>query len=128
MKIRQGFVSNSSTSSFCIYGTCISSSELEELLKSEYKAMIALSSEEPDEDELEYDWGTVLDDLFSNEDGNWTYYDIGGDGEYFIGRSWTDIDDNETGRQFKDKIEAVISKYFNTEGVSFGSHEEAYTD
>lgn len=128
MKIRHGFVSNSSTSSFCIYGTCISDSELEEILRPEYKAMIALAENEPDEDEPEYDWGTILDDLFSEEEGDWTYYDIGGDGEIYIGRSVTDIKDDETGRQFKDKVEAVIKKYFDTKGVTFGYHEEAYAD
>ncbi len=51
MKIRQGFVSNSSTSSFCIYGTILDSDEIIENLKAEYKAMFALSDD--DEDELE---------------------------------------------------------------------------
>jgi hypothetical protein len=126
MKIRQGFVSNSSTSSFCIYGTCLDSSEIIGKLKTEYKTALMLAQDSDDEDDL--DVSDFLEQFFGEQDGSWTYYDPCEDGNYYIGRSWTDIKDEETARQFKDKIEQIIGKYFNAEGVNFGNYEEAFSD
>lgn len=75
MKTRQGFVSNSSTTSFLMYGADI----------------------------------TNEDDLSRLEDAGLTEF-YGGDYGNFIGRSWNEVGDNQTGGEFKAEIEAAITQ------------------
>lgn len=109
MKIRHGFVSNSSSSSFLIYGYCIedgdggikgladkhnvSESKVEEIIE---KAGLS---------------------LIYGEEGYNTY----------IGKSWSSIGDNETGSQFRKNIEDKIEQLFG-EKKDCGTHEEAWRD
>ena len=94
MKIRSGFVSNSSSSSFLIYGKEIDISELAK--------KVGLTEENY------YELFEMLDDKKYLDKINL----ISGCGsEYFyLGRSWDSIDDNETGREFKKSIKDEISK------------------
>ena len=112
MKIRQGFVSNSSSSSFCIYGANSDSSEaLFDALK---KAAIKnIAEEDPDADEDEYDddpCGT-LETL--SLDGMSVHFNYD-DRTVYIGRELTTIGDNETGQQFKD---SVIDNFVKLSGL-----------
>lgn len=83
MKLRNGFVSNSSTSSFLIYGVEVEAG---------WEASEAL-------------YGEILDkyDLSS-----WC---INGE-NLFIGESWCNVRDDETGRQFKDRVQKAINDLF----------------
>lgn len=76
MKIRIGFVSNSSNTSFCIYGIYIKndSEDLQEAIR-------------------------ILD-LYQ-------HYGQDEDGLY-VGKQWSDIKDDETGKQFKDSVKEKI--------------------
>ena len=78
MKIRKGFVSNSSSTSFCIYGIHV------------------------------YD---PADDLYeeAEELGLFVRGDQCGDGLY-IGKSWTRIGDDETGKEFKESAQVIVNK------------------
>ena len=96
MKIRQGFVSNSSTTSFCIYGAMIPSSKI--------KDMWSLAEE-------------VGLECFCPE------YNDG----YCVGISWSSVGDDETGRQFKDRVEALVEKLVGKK-VLCQTHEEAWRD
>jgi len=93
MKIRNGFVSNSSSSSFCIYGIKIKGREKEG---------------RAEEIGLEAHYG----------DSNL------GDNYLYIGRSWCNIGDNETGAQFKKDIEKKIKDAFGIDKCS--TIEEAW--
>ena len=93
MKIRIGFVSNSSSCSFCVYGVRV-------------------------EEKLDYDKEEALInsglsvEIFQSDDKA-------------VGISWSSIKDNETGKQFKERIEKLIKKYFEGE-LQFGTQEDGY--
>jgi hypothetical protein len=95
MKIRNGFVSNSSSSSFCIFGI-YSETKTYEALK---KAVTEEDSTEGSEEEEVGDY-EVVDKI--SEKTNLSYHSS--DDGYWLGTSWMRIGDDETGRQFKDKI------------------------
>jgi len=97
MKIRYGFVSNSSTTTFCIYGTCI---DVKEFLNAEDIKKV---------ENGEYNVVEMcMEKLFAekNIDDSIRYY------EYFnkvyIGRELTSIKDDETGKDFKESTEKLI--------------------
>jgi hypothetical protein len=87
MKIRQGFVSNSSTTSFCIYG-------IKTTKDFDYKKVKELGLEE---------YGSRPYDDDCNH----------------IGISWYGIKDDETGLQFKNRVEKLIEEA--------GFDEQCYT-
>ena len=128
MKIRQGFVSNSSSSSFLIYGTTISSSKivndsvLKAMIESEEAKDLGIKNLEEAKKSFEDDTVDTLDCLLGMSVYRPDYYG----GSYYIGRSWDEVQDDETGRQFKDRIEAKIKKFYPE--AKFGTHEEAWHD
>lgn len=97
MKIRLGFVSNSSTGSFCLFGAHVDS--LDDIRK----------WDEDNEDEDGYY------DSFYTEAGkldltfiSCNEYDDG----YYIGLNWSGVKDEETGAEFKKRASDLIAKYF----------------
>lgn len=89
MKIRSGFVSNSSTSSFLVYGTVIDYTKLEKLLEAKYGEdceIYEVLENEGLEQYSETDYGNV------------------------VGVSFTDIGEDETPRQFKQRVKAKIEE------------------
>ena len=101
MKIRNGFVSNSSTTSFCIYGV--------------------ESDRSFDEDDKHWEEMREL--------GIESYMEPDSDIHY-AGISFTKIKDDETGKQFKDRVEKTLKEYFGKEinGLEFGIQEAAWRD
>ena len=88
MRIRVGFVSNSSSSSFCAYGLRIDNF-------AEYN-----------------DEGKLLQDLHKLLEGTCLDYMTGEDDELYVGRAPSTIGDNETGKEFKQKAKQDILKCF----------------
>lgn len=43
----------------------------------------------------------------------------------YIGRSWSEVGDDETGKQFKDRVEAELKGVFGDK-LEFDTYEEAY--
>lgn len=97
MKVRSGFVSNSSSSSFIIYGAWIN----QEMVKSH------LSEEQLKEiKEDEYLLTEVAEGL-----PMFVHFDYD-DRECAFGKSWSNIDDDETGKQFKKSVEKQLKELF----------------
>lgn len=117
MKARFGFVSNSSSCSFLIYGIRIDQDKLSEILKDEFKQGL----EEAIEDDNLYDFLEKIFPDFNVEQPD--YYDD----EFYIGKSWSSIKDDETGKVFKDNICSKLSEAFKTD-INCGTYQEAWED
>ena len=104
MKVRNGFVSNSSSSSFLMYGIVAEEDDLN--IK--------------DSEDL-YD---IAEDLFENELTIYANDNING---IYIGASWDSIKDDETGAEFKSRIESIF-KYTLKKDVKCSTIEDSWYD
>ena len=102
MKIRQGFVSNSSTTSFCIYGAM---------------------SNDISEDFEDMDLYEVCDELGIEYHQGPYGYDNG-----WIGIEWATIGDDETGAQFKARVEGLLFSKLGVPAEKCRTHAEAWYD
>ena len=106
MKIRNGFVSNSSSSSFVIYGVSMyyDSDDYNTFLKKYFTTEDITKINSGDymiEDLIDY---TKLGlELFEDYEGELVY----------IGRSWSDINDDETGAQLKESVKSKLAEFSN---------------
>jgi len=119
MKIRLGFVANSSSSSFCVFGAAIDDSDMIEAL---LKANI-ITKEESESDDV-YAWELLELPAVQKrmKELNLTYTGDSDNNVTYIGREFTSIGDNETGKQFKDGIKKGIEKFMGKE-VEVDTHE-----
>jgi hypothetical protein len=109
MKVRSGFVSNSSSSSFCIYGTCFELDEMLEKVRSVNFLTEDVLNEiaQFEEDGEYYEITEILQskmNLEFNQDEEQE--------SFWIGKSWSSIGDDETGREFKESVKAELEKMF----------------
>jgi hypothetical protein len=114
MKVRLGFVSNSSASSFCIYGAAFENDEV--------KKMLGIKDDESVEDD-DGDYGIVekLEKKTGLTCGGWgADYDT-----FYIGRSYDTLKDDETGKQFKESVEKKLKELFGKK-VKCEHMEEAW--
>ena len=97
MKIRSGFVSNSSSSSFIAYGKILScgNEELLEFIKNKSEDIYnEIKDETLEREDLIEEIANILElQCYFDED------------QSYLGIQWADINDDETGNQFKQKIE-----------------------
>jgi len=122
MKFRFGFVSNSSTTSFCIYGIVLANTEdfLEKLADKDLRDFYNSNNED-------------LDKLFNLTRSGLTYH-IGPEGEgFYIGKDMDQIKDEETFGEFKNKIKESLKLLLNEDcqeaiEKECSIHEEAWRD
>ena len=117
MKIRNGFVSNSSTSSFLIYGTILDRDSIKEKR--------GLSDEEFEDKYCGRIYDLVEEEMKDIDGFEWhepEYYDT-----FYIGVSWDSVKDDETGFQFKARVRRVLEEKFG-DNLEFGTYAEAWRD
>jgi hypothetical protein len=133
MKIRSGFVSNSSSSSFCIYGVHFSENKISSIIKNIPKDVLEKTDYWKDFIKSDEDLSQEKTiDVFSEEcDINEFFDEVKGvsvefsPGGYYIGRSYMTLKDTETGADFKKSVEDILRPFgFN----KFGKFEEAFND
>jgi len=100
MRIRRGFVSNSSTTSFCIYGLQKSADIWEDIEAPVEEAGLTIEASNPN------DYNRKI----------------------FIGLSLTDMKRDETRIQFEQRIADAVDKLFPGEGNQCGIHKDGYYD
>lgn len=108
MKIRNSFVSNSSSSSFCIFGTRLKDECIEKIKNGE-DAYVA----------------DLIEKVMADKKLNLQIFPYGED--YYVGRSWRNIKDDQTGREFKEDVKKQIIEFCG-EDVKVGTFEEAWHD
>lgn len=118
MKIRTGFVSNSSSSSFVVYGVSMDVTDLRNIL-------IKLG-EKPEEVE---NWGSwdCGDALVGHLGKGWA---VGGPSDWderMVGRTYQSMDDDETAKQFKDSVKVKLTELLGKE-VQPAHIEEGWYD
>jgi len=106
MKIRNGFVSNSSSSSFVIYGVCL------DTYSDEVKSLMEKHLTE-DEIDLVKDGDEMLSE-FLDTSGLYIKEDYECECIY-IGREWSRIGDDETGKEFKESVKTKIEEFIGCE-------------
>ena len=126
MKIRNGFVSNSSTTSFCIYGMELEDSHIEAIEK-KYAGHERAKEFYADEDSFDFDeflWCMRNEDSLKGLDSH-THYEAG---MTWVGCSLTTIKDDQTMGEFKEKVRSLISALFGREVDSkeCAIHEHAW--
>lgn len=120
MKIRNGFVSNSSSSSFCIYGTTLSDIkiDMEDYIKTHFEELLETVKEVEYFQEYPDNMPNTVEKMVEafEDDPCWFWglcFDIEcfrTDWETYLGRSWKSIGDDETGKEFKNSVETMLSK------------------
>jgi len=116
MKTRNGFVSNSSTTSFCIFGSAIDEEECAKLIREKYSQDAKFEDGENDD---------IIDE-WANHAGLELHY--GYDRcEAYLGRSWSSVQDDETGRAFKESVQKALKDLLGKE-IKCETIVEAFRD
>lgn len=140
MKIRQGFISNSSSSSFCIYGTYTddinaivrtfleekSSEELEEILSDNCIDVDDLDEEDAIDNILDNLDFSELAEILSSTIKNLECHSCYDSNETWIGLGIHSMDDDETKKQFQNRVEQLIKDELKQENLQFNWYEESW--
>ena len=125
MKTRNGFVSNSSSTSFTIYGISFNNNE-DTLKEAMLPEIVEIIDAMPAPNKWSDDFSDKLEQYLDNNKFKLSVQ-TGQDSEYiYFGESWPDED--ETPRQFKVRIKETLEKIFKPGCGALGHHEESWYD
>ena len=126
MKAREGFVSNSSTTSFSIYGICLGFDEFLDVVRTPAFATLVPPEALPSLEQYTKEYGdsapyefitSVLDEVMVRAGGMLVESDWDGE-QVYIGREYSSIADDETGGDLKRSVEDKFRPVFPN--ASFG--------
>lgn len=110
MKIRNGFVSNSSSTSFCVYGTTVNIDLIIEKVAALPNAPENIAEKYGPDSDNDYDYELIDEGMeligkqLQQVDKRFYWITDFDNHQVYIGISPTDILDDETGAQFKSKV------------------------
>ena len=118
MKTRNGFVSNSSTTSFMIYGIALEPDEAKAMMRRDHPKIAAAIVKHGDDEPFE-----IIEEVFGWSMGHCSEW---GEHKYY-GISWDSVKDDETGAEFKERVRARLAEVLEGE-LKLGTHEESWFD
>jgi len=125
MKIRVGFVSNSSSSSFCIYGVFMEEDDVRKHFGFGVNKSVDEDEEGPD---ANFEESNIWEELDDSEIPHWA--PDGSDGGVFIGLELKECADDETMGGFKYRVFKLINSYASVkiDPSEFKVYEYAWSD
>ena len=109
MKVRSGFVSNSSSSSFCVHGMFLNKEDILNIIKYKNLDENFTDFEDASEYKLALDLKLKLNEVDDTYNSLILRY-CSDYSQFLIGRSYLSIRDNETGLEFKDNAKKMLKE------------------
>lgn len=129
MKTRLGFVSNSSSSSFLIYGVALDHEQLMNFLRSQGNEFSRYKGEKVTLEDMEEMQLYELTEFLDIPRDSQLDVDVPPNDLVYIGISWDSVKDNETGKQFKNRVYKELRNIgLKVEKGELSTHSEAWGD